>query len=411
MNLRSHLRKSKIIDIVTITPNTIELDSRARRLDSVFKTLGYETKIISKSKQNAENIKEGISISSHLQIFSKILQKYWRRYKTSNNKAIQHLLAPYMFFCYALWILYINLSKIRKLKASTIIVHESIFTFSVVAAKIFYKAKIIVDVHDYYTYIIPKYLQTPFDKYYRIKYEDYLRRILYKNASLLITVSESLANSLEKAYGMEFKVFRNIGNVFDTNKLVIPKYIDLNNKIELSKKRGVFIGNYKNALKYEWLKDAHWTNSSDQFEFTFIGNGYTDEFKKTFNSEIVKFMNPIDFYTDAFDFNLYDFGFLPYESTGLANQFALPNGFFLLAQSNLPLLVPKINEISRICEVYNLGLTSDFVDSEFINRDILRITSNEFLSKKETSKFKLDFNFKAESEKFLGMISNLNLIK
>ena len=289
--------------------------------------------------------------------------------------------------------------------------HESIFTFSVVAAKIFYKVNIIVDVHDYYTHIIPKHSQTPFDKYYRVKFEDYLRRILYKNASLRLTVSESLANSLEKAYDMEFKVFRNIGNVFETNKLLIRKYIDFNTKFESSKRRGVFIGNYKNALKFDWLKDAYWTNTFDKIEFTLIGNGYTDEFKKTFNSEIVKFMDPIDFYIDAFDFNLYDFGFLPYESTGLANQFALPNGFFLLAQSNLPLLVPKINEISRICEAYNLGLTSDFLDSEFINEEILRITSNEFLSKKETNKFYLNFTFEAESDKFLDMIYHLNLIE
>ena len=377
----------------------------------MFKTLGYETKIISKSKQSTKNIKEGISISYLLQIFSKILQKYWRRYKASNNIAIQNVLAPFLFFSYVLWVLYINLRKIRKLKANTIIVHESIFTFSVIAAKIFYKSNIIVDVHDYYTYIIPKHSQTPFDKYYRIKFEDYLRRILYKNASLLLTVSESLANSLEEAYGMEFKVFRNIGNVFETNELLIRKYLDFNTNFESSKRRGVFIGNYKNALKFDWLKDAYWTNTFDKIEFTLIGNGYTDEFKKTFNSEIVKFMNPIDFYVDAFDFNLYDFGFLPYESTGLANQFALPNGFFLLAQSNLPLLVPKINEISRICEAYNLGLTSDFLDSEFINEEILRITSNEFLSKKETNKFYLNFNFEDESDKFLDIMYHLNLIE
>ena len=212
-------------------------------------------------------------------------------------------------------------------------------------------------------------------------------------------------------YLVRFKVFRNIGNVFETNELLIRKYIDFNTNFESSKRRGVFIGNYKNALKYDWLKDAYWTNTFDKIEFTLIGNGYTDEFKKTFNSEIVKFMNPIDFYVDAFDFNLYDFGFLPYESTGLANQFALPNGFFLLAQSNLPLLVPKIYEISRICEAYNLGVTSNFLDSECINEEILRITSNEFLAKKETNKFYLDFNFEAESDKFINMIYNLNLIE
>lgn len=405
------MRKSNIKNIVSITPNTIELDSRARRLDSVFKSLGYETKIISKSKQSAENIKKEVSISYLLQIFSEILYKSWRRYKTSNNIAIQHVLAPFMFLSYALWIFYTNLRMIRKLKVNTIIVHESIYTFSAVAAKICYKARIVADVHDYYTYIIPKHSQTPFDKYYRIKFEDYLRKILYKNASLSLTVSGSLANTLEKAYGREFKVFRNIGNVFDTNKLLIRKFIDCNSKLEGSKKRGVFIGNYKNSLMYDWLRDSYWVNTSDKIEFTLIGNGYTDEFKKNFNSEIVKFMSPIDFYTDAFDFNLYDFGFLPYESTGLANQFALPNGFFLLAQSNLPLLVPKINEISTICEAYNLGLTSDFLDSECISGEILQITSNKFLLKMETNKFNLDFNFEAESDKLLEMLYHLNVIE
>ena len=54
---------------------------------------------------------------------------------------------------------------------------------------------------------------------------------------------------------------------------------------------------------------------------------------------------------------------------------------------------------------------SDFLDSECINEEILRITSNEFLSKKETNKFYLDFNFEDESDKFLEMIYHLNLIK
>ena len=396
---------------MSITPNIIELDSRTRRLDSIFKTLGYETKIISKPKKNTNYLQDSISVSSLVQIFSRTLKKCWRRYKTSNNRAMQHAIAPFMFVSYFFWILAINIKKIKKLRADIIIVHHSIFTISVVAAKIFFKAKIIVDVHDYYRFIIPENLQTPFDKYYRIKFEDYLSRILYKNASLLLTVSESLANSLEEEYGLEFRVISSIGDVFNTNVNVIQREINLKVESRLIKKRGVFIGNHKNALKCDWLKDEYWTNSSNKVEFTFIGNGYTDEFVKEFNSDFVKFLNPVDFFVDAFDFNLYDFGFLPYESTGLANRFALPNGFFLLAQSNLPLLVPKINEIARICEIYGLGLTNDFLDSECINNKITRITSNEFLSKKRTNQFKSDFNFKLESDKLLDILSELNLIK
>jgi hypothetical protein len=396
---------------VSITPNVIELDSRARRLDSIFKTLGYETNMISKPKNNTSYLQDKISVSSLAQILRKILKKCWRRYKASNNRVMQHALAPFMLVSYFFWVVVINIKKIKKLRADIVIVHESIYTLSVVTAKIFFKAKIIVDVHDYYKYIVPENLQTPFDKYYRIKFEDYLRRILYKNASLLLTVSESLANSLENAYGLEFKVIVNIGDVFNTNVNVIQKDINLNVGSSLIRKRGIFIGNHKNALKCDWLKDEYWTNSSNKVEFTFIGSGYTDKFVEEFNSDFVKFMDPVDFFVDAFDFNLYDFGFLPYESSGLANRFALPNGFFLLAQSYLPLLVPKINEIARICEIYDLGLTDDFLDSKSINNKITRITSNEFLLKKRTNQFKSDFNFKLESDKLLDILSKLNLIE
>jgi len=220
-----------------------------------------------------------------------------------------------------------------------------------------------------------------------------------------------LAYSLEKEYGLEFKTIKNIGNTFDSNNNLAQKDINLNVTSSSNIKRGVFIGNHKNALKCDWLKEAFWTNSSDRVEFTFIGDRYTDEFIKEFNSDYVHFSNSVDFFVDTFDFNLYDFGFLPYESTGLANEFALPNGFFLLAQSNLPLLVPKINEIARICEFYNLGLTSDFLNSECIMSEITLITSNEFLINKKLNHFNLDFNFKLESKKFLDMLSELNLIK
>ena len=75
------------------------------------------------------------------------------------------------------------------------------------------------------------------------------------------------------------------------------------------------------------------------------------------------------------------------------------------------LVSTKINEIARICEFYNLGLTSDFLNSECIKSEITLITSNEFLINKKSNHFNLDFNFKLESEKFLGMLSELNIIK
>jgi hypothetical protein len=405
------LGKNIIKKVVTITPNVIELDSRARRFDSIFKTLGYETCIISRSKKDVVHFQDRITVTSLAQVFVKLLKKYWRRYKKSNRRAIQHILAPFMFISYLIWVIAINLRKIKKLRADIIVLHESIDTISVLTAKFIFKAKIIVDVHDYYRFIVPENLQTPFDKFYRIKFEDQLRRILYKNANLLLTVSESLAYSLEKEYGLEFKTIKNIGNTFDSNNNLAQKDINLNVTSSSNIKRGVFIGNHKNALKCDWLKEAFWTNSSYRVEFTFIGDRYTDEFIKEFNSDYVHFSNSVDFFVDTFDFNLYDFGFLPYESTGLANEFALPNGFFLLAQSNLPLLVPKINEIARICEFYNLGLTSDFLNSECIMSEITLITSNEFLINKKLNHFNLDFNFKLESKKFLDMLSELNLIK
>jgi hypothetical protein len=396
--------------ILTLTPNAIELDSRARRLDFVFRSSGYETKIISKSHNKMRNSERGRLPNSISKVLPKILKKCWHKYKASKNKVLQHALAPFMLVAYAIWIIYINILIIPKLKASVIIVHESIFTLSVIAAKKLYKARLIVDVHDYYNYIIEKNSQTPFDKYYRLKFDDYFRRILYSNSFLLLTVSNSLSKSLRNNYGQEFYVIKNIGNVFESNVNVIKKNSNRNADNNSNAKKGVFIGNYKNSIKSDWLKDEYWNSEKCSIQFTFIGNGYTQDFINQFNPKLVAFKGPIDFFVEKFDFNIYDFAFLPYESKGLANEFALPNGFFLLAQANLPLLIPKISEMSTINQKYNLGLESDFQCPESIASEIYKITSTEFISCRNIEEFNSDYNFELESKKFLDIISNLKIV-
>jgi hypothetical protein len=394
----------KKISVVSLVPNSIELDSRARRLNKIFNELGWETSIMDNLLLNNKREQTNRNIVKFN--FMQVLKKLWNKYKKTDQGKLTIVTIPFIVIGYLLILIWINFFNIGVIRSNILVLHESYFYPSALISKIIFKTKLVVDVHDDYDNLALISYSTQFDRVFRIKFEQFMRRKLYNSADLRITVSNSLAVELSERYQNTFKVLENIENIFEEN-LILRKCTGSRNENNSQVIRGLFIGNFKESLDFEWLNNNHWSFSNIHFEFDIIGKGYTSEYISKFNSKYIKFLDSIDFYESHFDFNNYDFGFMPFNSKNLSVKFALPNGFFKLAFSNLPLIVAECYELEQICKKYNLGVVSKFDCLLCIQKEIIFITSKDFLSSRDLRKFKDDYNFSKQSFSFLRNLEEL----
>jgi hypothetical protein len=394
----------KKITVVSLVPNSIELDSRARRLNKLFIKLGWETSIM--DNLLLKEIEKETNSNKAGYYLMQVLRKLWNNYKKTNQGKTLIVITPLIIIGYLLILIWINFFRIGMIRSSILVLHESYFYPNALISKILFKTKLVVDVHDDYDSLSLNSYSTNFDRVFRIKFEQFMRRELYNRADLRITVSDTLAGALNERYENTFKVLENIEDIFEENSN-LTKYTRSRTDNDYQVIRGLFIGNFKESLDFEWLKNDAWSSSNIHFEFEVVGKGYSSEYISNFNSKYIRFLDSIDFYESNFDFNNYDFGIMPLNSANLSVKFALPNGFFKLAFSNLPLLVSDCYEFKLICNKYNLGVVSKFDCPLCIQKEIIFITSKDFLSARNLREFMGDYNFSKKSLEFSRNLEEL----
>jgi hypothetical protein len=370
--------KSINIDIVSLTPSHLNLDNRARRIHEVLTREGYKTLIL----HNIANpiIQIGLVNDQKAQeneihsesTFHYLLSFFWNLYKRIPT-IFSIVSSPLMALIYVLYVVKINFFTVHIPKSKCIVIHESIFTLYAILQSWLHGTKIVVDVHDDYSSLIPKHLQNHFDRYYRIPIEEYFRKLLYKKAHYCFTVSRSLADELNSRYCRKFLVIRSIPDFFDFHPSRLQK-ADGIHQFTRESWRGIFIGNYKLSLETRFLSSDSWINYNPSTTFEFVGEGYDDLREKMSKFSHVKFRDPIDFSNDYFDFNEYDFGFIPINPSDKAMRHALPNGLFILMFANLPTLIPGLSEMIQVNNLANFALVTEFDRAEIVQGQLSQLS-------------------------------------
>ncbi len=381
----------KIWDVVSITPSPLALDSRARKLDKSALNQGFSTYIIS-------DFGKVVDYSDHNKAYMvdsningqgarnlNLIKRIWHFYKKYDNVLINTLMMPFLITGYIILILYINFFRIKFFRCRVLIIHEAFFLPIAVIQKTIFKTQIIVDVHDDYRKIINKQNATIFHVVFKNLFDEASRKILYKIATIRITVSSSLAEELKKVYSKDFVVIRNINSFFSDNKQLLPKK-PLSRKLPADYLyRGIFIGNNKNSLNLDWLFDNFWNRH--KYEFNFFGQGY-DSREFIANDRKFHFHKAIDLTNDSFDFNDFDFGFIPLSIQNESAKYSLPNGFFTLFHAGLPILMPNIIELDSFNKKYNVGIVSEFDSAKKVYNDLnLLMEKATFLSHQKNFSF------------------------
>jgi len=404
-----------ISDVTSLTPSDQHLDSRATKFHSLLSLYGYKCVLISSfgRNQTSENtlttkLSRNVSHKYLTSFFWETTRIYWHKYKNSRN-LFSKLISPIIFIVYIAGVISINFYRIGFIRCKVLIVHESIYTFAALVSKYLFGTKIVVDVHDDYRSLGIPFHDNFFYKNFKEPFDEMLRKILYKNAQVCFTVSNSLANELSSRYGRSFEVFLNTNDYFSQNQNLIRKKPKLNqNGLDSqSSHTGIFIGNYKESLNLSFLDSNVWSESNEKFYFVFYGKGYENAPSKFKQKNYVTFHKPINLGIDFFDFNDFDFGFMPLNDKNKSVQFALPNGLFTLIDAQLPVLYPNLLEMKQLNNELNYGMLSDFSDPLNIFRNISELIRLNYGSQSKIDLFYKKYNLLKDNDRFVSIIRSL----
>lgn len=230
---------------------------------------------------------------------------------------------------------------------------------------------LVYDSHEYFTEV-PELINRNFPRKVWLRIESFiLPKVKYS-----YTVCESIANEYNTKYGIEMKVVRNIP-VYENKDFVHRKFAKKNvlseNKFDIDKKIilcqgavniGRGIGYVIKAMKY-----------IDNAVFVIIGDGDIRKelmnLTKQINMEAkVVFINRIPI-NELYNYTLQaDIGICFYENLGLSYYYTLPNKLFDYIYANVPILASSIPEIKKIINDYNIGITIDNLEPEYIAEKI-----------------------------------------
>lgn len=237
--------------------------------------------------------------------------------------------------------------------------------------------KLVYDSHEYFTEL-PELVNRDFPK----AVWKYLEKKILPKIKYSYTVSESIANTYEKKYGIQIKVVRNVPYFIKSE----PVKKSTNNTI----KQILYQGSLNIGRGLEHIIDA--MEFIDNVKLTIIGDGdITSQLverirKKKLNNKIelkgrIPFENLIEETQKA------DLGIALEENLGLNYYYALPNKLFDYIQARVPVLTSPFPEMQKIVNEYEIGTVYDHKDPRSLAQKITEIfkLENRYLKWKENT--------------------------
>jgi hypothetical protein len=237
-------------------------------------------------------------------------------------------------------------------------------------------APIIYDAHDFYRGIEPPDRQLSFDGRRLRPFFNRLEERLVAAAAAIVTVSNGVADLMERAFKRRPTVIRNCHD----QRLDQPIEPDLRARLGLSPadRLCVVVGNRKPGMAVEVAVEAL-ALLPDRFHIAFLGRGYDGDRERIRRTPMaarfhfgyhVPQNQVVPFIRSA------DAGLVVYRHYSENYRFALPNGFFQIVAAGLPLIRAALPEVEAAVGNRTVGVCLGQLDAPSLATAILHCTAD-----------------------------------
>jgi len=376
--------------IVSVTPLRVEADSRAFKIAASLARFGYHSILVEQEKSdlNRPNLPFDLrsmgnplrtrnvrSVGDSEQLFNNApeasIAKVRTILKNANSRLPKHarrLLRPLAkppvflttFLITFLWrSVVVPLSYIPQ--ASAYYMHGHTLFPAVYLLSKKYRVPFIYDAHDFYSgFNSPKeWRSLPFEKRWPVIFFRYLESRLIKSAAAIVTVSDGIAQLMERAFGCSPVVVRNChdARLDQEPPKSLRQFLDLSSSEFLV----VAVGNAKEGMAVQEAL-VSMLELPDNVHFAFLGRfyeTYLDRIRSMGLQKRVHLVPPLKPYEVVPFIKSADASIILYYPKSIDYQKSLPNRFFQSIAAGLPLFYPQLPEIRRIAEKYRIGIPID----------------------------------------------------
>jgi glycosyltransferase involved in cell wall biosynthesis len=192
-----------------------------------------------------------------------------------------------------------------------------------------------------------------------IPFQRFVERRCMRNAAIVVTVSEGIAQLIEARYDRRPIIIRNVHDVRLDREL--PHGLRDNLRLSADDFLLVCVGNAKHGMALE-ATFAALASMPSRVHLAFLGAGYEVHVEAVRMQGLqgrVHFVRSVKPNEVVPFIRTADAGIVLYYGKTAQYRFALPNGFFQAIAAELPVLYPELPEIRRIGDQYGLGLLID----------------------------------------------------
>jgi glycosyltransferase involved in cell wall biosynthesis len=290
------------------------------------------------------------------------LSRLWAWVRSTRQPAI--IVAPF-------FVGWLCLFLIETIRLSWKLPHASLFVLHGVTVYPAYaisgrRAPFVYDIHDFYCGVEPDSEIGTFERVFLRPFLHFIEARCITAAAETVTVSDGLANLIEKSYGRRPIVFRNChdSRLDHEPKKDIRARLDLHEDDLLI----VVIGNHKPGQRFDSLFAAL-SKSAPNIHVALIGRGYeilAPQIADAGLSNRVHVTGALPPWAIVPSVRTANLAALPYYGRSDNYSFSLPNGFFQSVGAGLPLLYPDLPEMRALAERYDMGLVVDWTSAEDI---------------------------------------------
>lgn len=333
-----------MLKVVLTVTNDIATDNRVHKIATTLLGNGYDVAIVGRLLKNSPSIDD-------------------RDYKTARLK-LWFTKGPLFYLNYNIALFFYLLRH----KASIIVSNDLDTLLACYLAKKFKQSELVFDSHEYFTGV-PELVDR---KTVRNIWKRLEKWILPK-IKYAYTVSDLIAQTYKKEYGVDFQIIRNAANFRFDNEFA-------HQRNEGEKKIIIYQGALNKGRGLEVVIEA--MKYIDNGILQIIGTGDVEgELHKLVNylglASKVKFLGRMK-YADIWPYtHNADLGISLEEDMGINYRFALPNKLFDYIQARIPVLVSDLPEMKKVVENFSIGEVAIYREPELIAEQVNRMMSDK----------------------------------
>jgi len=402
--------------IISIIPLALQKDGRTLKMAASFAKLGCKSIVIEHQKSTEDFSSLGIEVISLNQVrqehdesenvFTTAQPGYIRRIL----EFAWHGLRKIGLGCINDWISFLefkrkfrteyNLINVDIPEADIYVFHS--YEFAKFALSLKNEAKIIYDAHDFYQEINPINDESTLVKKWIMPFRWRFEKKLIDRCDVFLTVSSGLGKKYFNVSNKRPLVIKNAHDARNDQPCDkdIRKYLKLDSNAVIV----CCVGNKKKGMAFDQLVKV-FSQNLKSLHLVFIGNGYDYNANTFSNIHFIPALNLnklVSFLKSA------NFGIVPYFDFSENYKFALPNGFFQLMTSQLPLIFSHaLLEINQLNKKYSFGIAVDIKQGEEVILGLQQLESGYANFKKNIVKASKMLSWQAEEEKLKFILNKL----